>query len=57
MRVRSLVGLIPLLAVDTIDGDQIWQRMADFQHRIDWFIENRPNLCQKRRRYVRDRPP
>ncbi len=45
MRVRSMVGLIPLLAVDTIDNDQL-AAMDDFQKRIDWFIENRPNLVK-----------
>ena len=45
LRVRSLVGLIPLLAVDTIDNDQL-AAMADFRRRIDWFTINRPNLCK-----------
>ncbi len=45
MRVRSMVGLIPLLAVDTIDEDQL-ASMSDFQQRIDWFLENRPLLCK-----------
>ena len=45
LRVRSLVGLIPLLAVDTIDNDQM-AAMDDFRQRIDWFITNRPNLCK-----------
>ena len=45
MRVRSLVGLIPLLAVDTIDETQL-ASLGDFQQRIDWFIANRPNLVK-----------
>ena len=45
MRVRSLVGLIPLLAVDTIDETQL-ASLSDFQQRIDWFIVNRPNLVK-----------
>ena len=45
MRVRSLVGLIPLLAVDTIDETQL-ASLGDFQQRIDWFIVNRPNLVK-----------
>ncbi len=43
LRVRSLVGLIPLFAVDTIDGD-VLHRMPDFKRRLDWFTTNRPHL-------------
>ena len=45
LRVRSLVGLIPLLAVDTIDETQ-HATLPDFQERIAWFISNRPNLVK-----------
>ena len=45
LRIRSMVGLIPLLAVETIDEDEM-ASMDDFQQRIDWFITNRPNLCK-----------
>ncbi len=43
MRLRSMVGLIPLFAVETMDT----QWLANFeglQHRMQWFIENRPDL-------------
>jgi hypothetical protein len=43
LRVRSLVGLIPLLAVDTLDADLL-ARMPDFKRRLHWFLENRPHL-------------
>ena len=43
LRVRSMVGLIPLLAVDTLEESQL-AAMPDFQKRIDWFLKNRPNL-------------
>lgn len=43
LRVRSLVGLIPLLAVDTIEADLLAQ-LPDFKRRMHWFLENRPHL-------------
>jgi len=45
LRVRSLVGLIPLLAVDTMDEAQ-YAGLEDFQQRIEWFLANRPNLVK-----------
>lgn len=44
MRVRSLVGLIPLFAVDTFDADVI-DSLPGFRRRMEWFIENRPDLA------------
>jgi hypothetical protein len=44
IRVHSLVGLIPLLAVETID-EEIFQMLPDFRTRTDWFIEHRPDLA------------
>ncbi|SDL35581.1 Glycosyl hydrolase family 63 C-terminal domain-containing protein [Catalinimonas alkaloidigena] len=44
LRVRSLVGLIPLLAVDTIDDDLL-KRLPHFADRMEWFMKNRPDLC------------
>jgi hypothetical protein len=43
LRVRSLVGLIPLHAVQTIEPDLL-ERMPAFHRRLEWFIENRPDL-------------
>lgn len=45
LRVRSLVGLIPLLAVDTLDADA-YAGLDDFQQRIQWFLQNRPALVK-----------
>ncbi len=45
LRVRSMVGLIPLLAVDTLDEAQLGS-LADFRTRIDWFLTNRPSLVK-----------
>ena len=43
MRVRSLVGLIPLLAVETLEPD-IVEKLAGFKRRMEWFIRNRPEF-------------
>jgi hypothetical protein len=40
LKVRSLVGLMPLLAVETIEHDLV-DRLPDFKRRLDWFFENR----------------
>jgi hypothetical protein len=45
LRVRSMVGLIPLLAVDTIEESQ-FGALDDFQQRIEWFLKNRPELVK-----------
>ncbi|MEZ5402431.1 MAG: glucosidase [Bryobacteraceae bacterium] len=44
MKVRSMVGLIPLFAVETIDPEQL-DRAPGFKRRMQWFIENRKLLC------------
>ena len=41
---RSLVGLIPLFAVGTLDADAI-DKMPGFKRRMNWFIKHRPDLC------------
>ncbi|HTI38171.1 MAG TPA: hypothetical protein VL484_11450 [Vicinamibacterales bacterium] len=43
LRVRSLVGLIPLLAVQTLEPDLI-ERLSGFHRRMDWFIRHRTDL-------------
>src|SRR6185295_5281531 len=44
MRVRSMVGLIPLFAVDTIEPKVI-DRLPGFRRRMEWFMKHRPDLC------------
>jgi hypothetical protein len=44
LRVRSLVGLSPILAVETLESAQI-DHLPGFKRRMEWFIENRPDLC------------
>ncbi len=43
LRVRSLVGLIPMIAVITLEPDCLAQ-MPDFVRRMNWFVRNRPEL-------------
>ncbi len=43
LKVRSLVGLIPLIAIDTIEPE-ILEKMPDFKRRLGWFVRNRPHL-------------
>jgi hypothetical protein len=43
LKVRSMVGLIPLFAVATIDSETL-DALPDFKHRFHWFLENRPKL-------------
>ena len=43
MRVRSMVGLIPLYAVQTLEPELL-DSMPAFKRRLDWFVENRPDL-------------
>jgi hypothetical protein len=44
LRVRSLVGLIPLLAVETIEPDLL-ARLPQFAERLEWFLAHRPDLA------------
>lgn len=44
MRIRSMVGIIPLFAVTTIDATQI-ANLHGFRHRMQWFMRHRPDLC------------
>ena len=43
LRVRSMVGLIPLFAVQIMEPDLL-ESMPDFKLRLEWFIDNRPDL-------------
>jgi hypothetical protein len=45
MKVRSMVGLIPLFAVETLEPELL-ERLPDFKHRMEWFIANRSDLTQ-----------
>lgn len=43
LKVRSMVGLIPLFAVETLEEKWL-DKFPDFKRRTEWFIENRPEL-------------
>ena len=45
LRVRSLVGLIPLFAVSVLSADEI-DAMPGFKRRMQWFVQHRPDLCR-----------
>ncbi len=44
LKVRSLVGLIPLFAVETIDAPTL-DTLPEFKARLEWFLEHRPDLA------------
>ncbi len=44
LKVRSMVGLIPLFAVETLDSD-IVDQLPGFKRRMQWFLENRPDFA------------
>ena len=43
--VRSMVGLVPLLAVMTIE-QSLFDKLPDFKRRFDWFVEHRNDLVR-----------
>lgn len=45
LKVRSMVGLIPLYAVETLDSDLL-DRLPGFKRRMEWFLQNRKDLTQ-----------
>jgi len=45
MKVRSMVGLIPLFAVATMEPESLG-KLPDFKRRLEWFIDNRRDLVE-----------
>jgi hypothetical protein len=43
LKIRSMVGLIPLFAVETLEPE-VLDRLHGFKRRMDWFIDNRKDL-------------
>ena len=41
LKVRSMVGLIPLFAVETLDAEVV-DTLPEFKRRMQWFVDNRP---------------
>jgi hypothetical protein len=44
LKVRSMVGLIPLFAVEVLD-DYAFRNMPEFTRRLRWFLDYRPDLA------------
>jgi hypothetical protein len=44
LKVRSMVGLIPLFAVETLEPDLL-DKLPDFKRRLEWFLNYRPDLA------------
>jgi len=45
LKIRSLVGLIPLFAVETLEPDLL-ELLPRFRRRMQWFLDNRPELVE-----------
>jgi hypothetical protein len=45
LRTRSMVGIIPLLAVEVLDQAEI-NHLPGFKSRLEWFLKNRPGLSR-----------
>jgi hypothetical protein len=46
LKVRSMVGLIPLFAVETLEPELI-ARLPGFQRRMQWFLDNMPSFATR----------
>lgn len=45
LKLRSMVGLIPLFAVQTLEPESL-EKLPAFKKRLEWFIDHRPDLTQ-----------
>ncbi len=45
LKVRSMVGLLPLIAVEVLEQRTI-DRLPGFRKRMDWFLKHRPDLAR-----------
>ncbi len=45
MRLRSMVGLLPLIAVEVLDQETV-DRLPGFRRRMQWFLDNRQDLSR-----------
>ena len=44
LKLRSMVGLIPLFAVETLEPEML-EKLPDFNRRLQWFLSYRPDLA------------
>jgi hypothetical protein len=45
LKTRSLVGLLPLIAVDVLEEESL-KKLPAFYQRLQWFIKHRPDLAK-----------
>jgi hypothetical protein len=45
LRIRSVVGLIPLFAVESLEAEHL-ASLPLFRSRLEWFLRNKPELAQ-----------
>jgi hypothetical protein len=45
LKLRSMVGLIPLFAVETLDPDLL-EEVPEFKGRLEWYLNYRPDLAR-----------
>ena len=55
LKVRSMVGLIPLFAVETLEPEML-AKLPGFSKRLNWFVEHRPDLTAKHRVHANTGP-
>jgi len=46
LKVRSMVGLLPLIAVEVLEESHI-AKLPSFKKRMEWFLANRPDLADR----------
>ncbi len=44
LKVRSLVGLIPLFAVEVLEAE-VLESVPEFKKRLEWFLTHKPNMA------------
>ncbi len=44
LRIRTIVGLIPMFAVEVIDEEML-DKLPAFKERMDWVLKNKPKLA------------
>ena len=45
VKIQSLVGLIPMLAVEVLEPDML-KELPEFSSRMEWYLEHRPHLAE-----------
>ncbi len=45
LKVRSLVGMLPLIAVEVLE-EEVISKLGGFRKRLQWFLDHRPDLAR-----------